>query len=101
MKKKKIISAIAGVIIVGISICTSIYISHHKNITNQDNQKIEQRTTPEEQLLKYNEEGMKILKANYTDTDEMKLALNNIGTSFLDFKFTGINYLNLKVRRFY
>ena len=100
MNKKKIISAIAGVIIVGISICTSIYISHHKNITNQDSQKIEQRTSPEEQLLKYNEEGMKILKANYTDTDEMKLALNNIGNSFLDFKFTGVHDNEIKLSQF-
>lgn len=47
--------------------------------------------TIEDILLNYNEEGMKLLKANYPEQEKMELALRNIGYELSDLKLKDLN----------
>lgn len=51
-------------------------------------------------LLKYNEDGMKILKANYPEQEKMELALRNIGNKLSDLKLKDINGKEVKLNQF-
>lgn len=51
-------------------------------------------------LLNYNEDGMKILKANYPEQEKMELALRNIGHQLSDLKLKDINGKDVKLNQF-
>lgn len=83
MRSKKIL-ALISVLALSISLmvgCTNKPVEDN----NKPNEVVE--TQAEDLLLEYNEEGMKLLKANYTTTDEMKVALKNIGQDISNMKF--------------
>lgn len=51
-------------------------------------------------LLTYNEQGMKLLKAYYPDTESMEIALRNIGNTLSDLKLKDINGLEVSINKY-
>ena len=69
-----------------------------------EEEQIEEENTTEQSiediLLTYNEDGMKYLKANYPDLEDMELGIKNIGKELSDLKLKSIDGKDVNLNQF-